>query len=215
MLRLYSYWRSSASYRVRLALEMKGLSYDYQPVHLTQGGGAQFSAEYRGINPQSRVPALQTDAGVLTQSMAILEWLEETYPQPPLLPADAAGRARVRALCMIMVADVQPLQNISVSRYLHKELDIDEPRIKAFVRHWVERGLAAFEAHLAAGGTGRFCHGDQLSLADTCLVPQCFAARRYDVDPASYPHLARVEAELQMLEPVRRAAPNRQPDAEG
>ena len=215
MLRLYSFWRSSASYRVRLALEMKGLSYAYQPVHLTKGGGAQFSAEYREINPQSRVPALQTDSGVLTQSMAILEWLDETYPQPALLPADAAGRARVRGLCMIMVADVQPLQNVSVSRYLQQDLGIDEPRVKAFVRHWIERGLAAFEAHLAAGGAGRFCHGDQLSLADACLVPQCYAARRYGLDPAAYPHLARVEAELQTLEAVRRAAPDRQPDAEG
>ena len=215
MLTLYSFWRSSASYRVRLALEMKGLSYAYQPVHLTKGGGAQFSAEYRQINPQSRVPALQTEVGVLTQSMAILEWLEESYPQPALLPADAAGRARVRALCMIMVADVQPLQNVSVSRYLQQELGIDELRVKAFVRHWIERGLAAFEAHLAAGGAGRFCHGDQLSLADTCLIPQCYAARRYGIDTGAYSQITRVETALLSLEAVRRAAPERQPDAEG
>ncbi len=148
-LRLHGYWRSSASHRVRIALECKGLDYEYVPVHLVRSGGEQYSAAYRALNPQSRVPALESPDGVLTQSMAIMEWLEEVYPEPPLLPRNFGGRARVRALCQIMVADVQPLQNISVTRFLQGTLNVDDAALKVWLREWVGRGLRAFEDMLA------------------------------------------------------------------
>jgi maleylacetoacetate isomerase len=214
MFRLFNYWRSSASYRVRLALELKGIEFDYQPVHLVREGGEQFSAAYRRINPQSRVPTLQGEDLLLTQSMAILEWLEETYPTPALLPADRPGRARVRALSQMLIADVQPLQNVAVTRYLQEELAIDSTAIKTWACHWIGLGLIAFEAQLVAGHAGRYCHGEQPTFADVCLVPQCYTARRFGLDVSAFPQIARVEQELLALEWVRRAAPERQPDAE-
>jgi maleylacetoacetate isomerase len=214
MLTLYSYWRSSASYRVRIALKLKGCAYAYQPVHLLRDGGLQYSENYRELNPESRVPTLISGPLRLTQSLAILEWLEETYPAPALLPRDAAGRARVRALAQLMAADVQPLQNVGVSKYLKDALHVDPNGIREWMKHWISRGMAAFEAHLAAAPAARYCHGEQVSLADVCLVPQCSAARRNGVDPAGYPNIARIEAQLQQLQPFIDAAPENQPDAE-
>ncbi|MGA3155996.1 MAG: maleylacetoacetate isomerase [Steroidobacteraceae bacterium] len=214
MLTLYSYWRSSASYRVRIGLKLKGCAYSYQPVHLVREGGAQYSESYRELNPESRVPTLVSGPLHLTQSMAILEWLEETYPSPPLLPKDAAGRARVRGLALLMVADVQPLQNIGVLRYLKDALKVDAEGVRQWPQHWIGRGMAAFEAHLAAAPTARYCHGEQLSLADVCLVPQCYAARRNGIEISTYPNIARIEAQLQQLQPFIDAAPDNQPDAE-
>jgi len=213
-LRLHGYWRSSASHRVRIALECKGLDYEYVPVHLVRSGGEQYSAAYRALNPQSRVPALESPDGVLTQSMAIMEWLEEVYPEPPLLPRSPGGRARVRALCQIMVADVQPLQNISVTRFLQGTLNVDDAALKVWLREWVGRGLRAFEEMLAeAPGGGDFCVGDAPTLADVCLVPQCHSARRFGVDPAVYPRIAHIELACAELPAFQRAAPDRQPDA--
>ena len=213
-LRLHGYWRSSASYRVRIALECKGLDFEYVPVHLVRSGGEQYSAQYRALNPQSRVPALETPEGVLTQSMAIMEWLEEAYPEPALLPRNLGERARVRALAQIMVADVQPLQNISITRFLQGTLNVDDAALQVWLREWVGRGLRAFEEMLAqAPGGGDFCVGNTPTLADVCLVPQCYSSRRFGVDPAAYPRIAHIERACAELPAFQRAAPERQPDA--
>jgi maleylacetoacetate isomerase len=214
VLTLYSYWRSSASYRVRIALKLKGCAYQYAPVHLVRDGGVQYSDSYRQLNPESRVPTLVSGSLHLTQSMAILEWLEETYPAPALLPKDAAGRARVRGLAQLFAADVQPLQNLGALKYLKDGLHVDAAGVRQWLQHWISRGLAAFEAHLAEAPAGRYCHGEELSFADVCLVPQCYAARRNGIEPGAYPHIARIEALLQQLPAFIEAAPDQQPDAE-
>jgi len=215
-LRLHSYWRSSAAYRVRLALHYKGLAYHYLPVHLLRDGGEQFGAAYLEINPQSRVPALEVDGQVLTQSMAILEWLEEAYPAAPrLLPADAFGRARVRSLAQLIVADIQPLQNTAVVRLLREQHGWTDEQVKGWLREWIGRGLRALEQRLAREpGTGTHCHGDTPTLADVCLVPQCYAAQRFGVDPAQFPRIAAIDAACRELEAFQGAAPERQPDAD-
>lgn len=214
MFRLYGFWRSSASYRVRIALALKGLPYDYVAVNLARNGGEQFQSAYRAINPQSRVPALQFDGQFLLQSMAILEWLDETHPLPPLLPEEPLARARVRSLAQIIAADIQPLQNVAVTNYLRRELGATDDTVRAWLGEWIGRGLAALEARLASeAGTGRLCHGDSPTHADCCLVPQCYAARRFGVDPAGFPAIARIEAACLELEAFRVAAPERQPDA--
>ncbi len=215
-LRLHSYWRSSAAYRVRLALEYKNLAFDYLPVHLLRDGGEQFGAAYLEINPQSRVPALEVDGQVLTQSMAILEWLEDAYPEAPrLLPADAFARARVRSLAQLIVADIQPLQNTAVVRRLREQHGFTDEQVKGWMREWIGRGLRALEQRLLREpGTGRFCHGDTPTLADVCLVPQCYASRRFGVDPAQFPRIAAIDAACRELGAFQRAAPERQPDAE-
>ena len=213
-LRLYNYWRSSASHRVRIALQLKGLEYEYLPVNLVSGGGEQFSAAYRALNPQSRVPALETPDGVLTQSMAIMEWLEESYPRPPLLPATPRARARARAMAQILVSDVQPLQNTSVTRYLRETLRIDDAALKGWLREWIGRGLATLEDMLSREpGAGDFCLGDRPTIADACLVPQCASARRFGVELAAYPRIAAIDAACNALPPFQRAAPDQQPDA--
>ncbi len=213
-LRLYSYWRSSASHRVRIVLQLKGLTYEYLPVHLAHEGGEQFSAAYRALNPQSRVPSLETADGVLTQSMAIMEWLEETYPEPALLPRAAAARARVRAMAQLLVADVQPLQNVAVTRYLQERLHQDETAINAWRREWVGRGLAALEDLLAREPErGDFCVGSRPTLADACLVPQCASARRFGVELAAWPLIAGIEKACNAIEAFQRAAPEQQSDA--
>ncbi len=212
-LRLYSYWRSSASHRVRIALQLKGLEYDYIAVHLAANGGQQYSAAYRALNPQSRVPTLETPEGVLTQSVAIMEWLEETYPQPPLLPGTPAARAQVRAIAQLMVSDVQPLQNTSVTNYLHEKLHVGEPAIDAWRRAWVGRGLAALEDMLERGAPGDFCVGAHPTLADACLLPQCASAHRFGVDMSAYPRIARIEKACNAIGAFQRAAPAQQPDA--
>jgi maleylacetoacetate isomerase len=214
-LRLYSYWRSSAAYRVRLALEYKGLPFDYLPVHLVRDGGEQFGADYLRVNPQSRVPALEVGDTVLTQSMAILEWLEEAWPGTPrLLPGSALERARVRSLAQLIVADIQPLQNTAVVRLLREQHGFSDEQVQGWMREWIGRGLRALEQRLEReSGTGRFCHGDSPTLADVCLVPQCYASRRFGVDPAQFPRIAAIDAACRDLEAFQRAAPERQPDA--
>jgi maleylacetoacetate isomerase len=215
-LRLHSYWRSSAAYRVRLALEYKGLPFDYLPVHLLRDGGEQFGAAYLQVNPQSRVPALEVGGEVLTQSMAILEWLDEQYPDTPrLLPGSPLERARVRSLAQLVVADIQPLQNTAVVRYLREQHSFTDEQVRTWMREWIGRGLRALEQRLQRErGTGRFCHGDAPTLADVCLVPQCYASRRFGVDPAQFPRIAAIDAACREIEAFQRAAPERQPDAE-
>jgi maleylpyruvate isomerase len=213
-LRLYNYWRSSASHRVRIALQLKGLDYEYVAVNLGAGDGEQFSAAYRALNPQSRVPALETPDGILTQSMAILEWLEEAHPEPPLLPRARGERARVRAMAQMMVADVQPLQNQSVTRYLQGTLRLDSTAVKSWLREWIGRGLGALEEMLAREPRrGGFCLGLEPTIADVCLVPQCASARRFGVDLAAYPCVSAVDEACSAIAAFERAAPQQQLDA--
>jgi maleylacetoacetate isomerase len=214
-LTLYSYWRSSASYRVRMALNLKDLSYSIRPVHLVRDGGEQLAPDYARLNPQRLVPTLVDGPSVLTQSMAILEYLDERHPDPPLLPADSAARARVRALANAIASDLHPLNNLRVLKYLVGELGIGEDAKLQWYRHWTESGLAAVEAMLAdSRETGRFCHGDRPTIADCCLLPQVYNAHRYQCDIAALDSVRRICAELEALEPVRQAAPENQPDAE-
>lgn len=215
MLTLHTYFRSSASYRVRIALALKGLPWEAAYVHLVRGGGDQHSAAFRTLNPQGRVPTLVDSGRVVTQSLAIMEYLDETRPQPPLLPVDASGRARVRSLAQLIACDIQPLQNLSVTRYLSRDLHLDEAQVRAWLVHWISSGLAALEARLAAEReTGAYAHGDAPGLADCCLVPQCYAARRFGVDPSAYPVLAGIEQRCLALPAFAAAAPEAQADYE-
>lgn len=210
---LYSYFRSSAAYRVRIALNLKGLQYDYRAVHLLKDGGQQLAPQYCALNPNALVPALVDGDAVLTQSLAIVEYLEETHPQPPLLPSDALGRARVRAIAQTIACDIHPLNNLRVLKYLKHELKVSEEAKNAWYKHWVELGLAGVEAMLAgAPHTGRFCHGDAPTLADLCLVPQLANARRFGCDLSAMPTLARIEAACAELPAFQQAAPAAQPD---
>jgi maleylacetoacetate isomerase len=212
---LYTYWRSSAAFRARIALNLKGVAYTPQFVHLLRDGGAQHSPEYRAINPQGRVPALVHNGHVIVQSMAILEYLEEVFPEPPLLPRDAAGRARVRSLAQIIVSDVQPLQNTSVTQYLTDVLRLDAPARAAWLTEWITRGMSAVEKLLAEGAaTGRFCHGDTPTIADCCVFPQVYSARRFGVDPAQFKTICRIAAQCAELPAFAAALPEAQPDRE-
>lgn len=213
-MKLYTYFRSSAAYRVRIALGLKGLAYDAVPVHLLKNGGEQLGDAYRGVNPAGLVPALQDDGATITQSMAIIEYLEEMHPQAPLLPADPVGRARVRALAQTIACDTHPLSNLRVLKYLTGTLGISEEAKTAWIHQWMKLGLAAFEALLADGKAGRYCHGDTPSLADCCLMPQVFNAQRFGVDLAPYPQIARIAANCAALPAFQAAHPSRQADAE-
>ena len=210
---LYGYYRSSAAYRVRIALNLKGLGYTQRPIDLA--AGAQREAAFTRLNPQGLVPVLETDEGErLTQSLAICEYLDERYPaSPALLPADAAGRARVRALAQLVASDIHPLNNLRVLRYLVGELELDEAAKLAWYRHWVEEGLTTLEAQLASEQTGLCCHGDTPSLADVCLVPQVYNAERFDCDLTAYPRLRAIAAHCRGLPAFAEASPARQPDA--
>jgi len=213
MLTLYSYYRSSAAYRVRIALNLKGLAFETIPVHLLQDGGAQHSAAYNAINPSHLVPTLVDDGLTLGQSMAIMEYLDEVYPAPALLPADAAGRAWVRALSQQIACDIHPLNNLRVLQYLEDVLEVDAAARKVWYQHWVATGFAALERMLAATTTD-FCAGDTPGMADCCLVPQLANARRFKVPLQAYPQLCRIEAACLQLEAFQRAAPERQVDAQ-
>lgn len=208
---LHGYWRSGTSYRTRIALEIKGLAYARAPVDLR--AGEQKSEAFRALNPQGLVPALETPDGVLTQSSAILEWLEERHPEPPLLPRDPGARAVVRAMAMAVACDIHPLNNLRVLKYLKHPLGHDQAAIDSWIGHWIAQGFAALEAMIARHG-GRFAYGDTLTLADCHIVPQVYAAERYAVDCAPYPRLAESAANAMAEEPVRRAHPQRQPDAD-
>lgn len=216
-LMLEGYFRSSAAWRVRIALNLKGLRHGHAFRHLRRG--EQLAPDYLAKNPQGLLPALDVagppgEGGVLTQSLAILEWLEETQPAPALLPADPWGRARVRALAQIIACDTHPIQNLRVLQYLKREMGQQQPAIDAWARHWIALGLAAFEARLAEPATGRFCHGDAPGLADLCLVPQLGNARRFGVDLSPWPTILRVETACLALPAFAAAAPEAQPDAE-
>ena len=214
MLRLYTYFRSSAAYRVRIALALKGLDYERVPVHLLQDGGQQHAPAYRTLNPAGLVPALQADGAVLTQSLAIIEYLDEVHPAPALLPPDALGRARVRALALAVACDIHPVNNLRVMQYLGGPLGVGEAERNAWTRHWIALGFAALEQQLAASGdTGLCCHGDAPTLADCCLVPQAFNARRFGLALDAWPTLARIVTHCEALPAFAQAHPARQPDA--
>jgi len=211
---LYTYWRSSAAYRVRIALELKGLAWDARPVHLVREGGEQHLDAYRALNPQQLVPTLLHDGHTLTQSLAIVEYLDERFPQVPLLPADAAGRARVRALAQLVACDIHPINNLRVMQYLERNLQLPADARTQWTLHWIAEGLAAMEAMLASSrDTGTFCHGDRPGLADLCLLPQLYNAHRFGLDLTPYPTLLRIEAACQALDAFDRARPQNQPDA--
>ena len=213
-LQLYSYWRSSAAYRVRIGLNLKGLHYDIIPVHLVREGGQQHSPQFREINPQQLIPVLQHGHRQLKQSLAILEYLDEIWPQPALLPSTARERQRVRALALLVACDIHPLNNLRVLQYFEQEWNVPQPERDEWVRHWIADGLAAAEAMLADHpSTGTYCEGNVPGLADCCLIPQIYNARRFGVDMAPYPTLQRVEAACLALPAFDAARPERQPDA--
>lgn len=214
-MKLYTYFRSSAAYRVRIALNLKGLDYEAVPVHLVRGGGEHRQPAYLGLNPAGLVPALEEHGQVLTQSLAIIEYLEETHPQPALLPAAALDRARVRAIAQAIACDIHPVNNLRVLQYLTRELGASEEQKNAWYRHWIGVGMQAVEAMLAGDArTGAFCHGDTPGLADSCLVPQVFNARRFGCDLSAMPTVQRIAEHCASLDAFRRAAPEAQPDAE-
>ena len=215
MLRLYTYFRSSAAYRVRIALNLKGLAYEAVPVHLLRDGGQQNQPAYRALSPLGTVPALQTGEGAFTQSLAIIEYLDETHQLPPLLPASAADRARVRALAQTIACDIHPVNNLRVLQYLGKHFAATQEQKDAWYRHWVGEGLRAVEQLLVGDSrTGAFCHGDAPTLADCCQVPQVFNARRFDCPLDAMPTIRRIVAACEALPAFRNAAPAMQPDAE-
>jgi maleylacetoacetate isomerase len=214
-MKLHNYFRSSASYRVRIALNLKGLPYEYHAVHLSRGGGEQFAPAFRELNPLSVVPVLENDDARVTQSLAIIEYLDEIHPEPPLLPRSPEERARVRALALSVACEIHPLNNLRVLGYLTRELGVSAEAKTQWYRHWVELGLAALESEIVHGPPGRFCHGDAPGLADCFLVPQLFNARRFDCDLSGYPRLLAIEESCASLPAFREAAPDRQIDAEG
>ncbi len=214
MLQLYSYFRSSASYRVRIALNLKGLPYEYVPVHLLKDGGQQHAADYQRINPSELVPALVDDGHAIGQSLAIMEYLDETHPEPALLPRDALGRARVRGLAQSIACEIHPLNNLRVLQYLERDLKLEEATKATWYRHWITLGFTALEAMLADNPhTGAFCHGDTPGLADCCLIPQIANSRRFDTPLDAFPTIRRIEAACLALDAFAKAAPQVQPDA--
>jgi maleylpyruvate isomerase len=214
MTTLYSYFRSSASYRVRIALNLKGLAYDTVPVHLLNQGGEQLLPAFAELNPHALVPVLAHEDDRMTQSLAMLEYLEERFPLPALLPGDAARRAHIRELSLAIACEIHPLNNLRVLRYLKHQLGLDDDKKNAWIHHWIELGFAALEQQLAGDGArGSFCVGDAPTMADCCLVPQIFNARRFQVDMAPYPTLCAIEAACSALPAFQAAHPTQQPDA--
>ncbi len=214
-MKLYNYFRSSASFRVRIALNFKGLPYEYAVVHLTKGGGQQFAPEFRAINPDALIPVLDDAGQRLTQSLAIIEYLDETHPEPPLLPKAPLERAYVRAIALGIACEIHPLNNLRVLRYLVRDLKATDEQKNAWYRHWVEQGLASIEARLVAEGKcGRYALGNQVTLADVVIVPQIFNAQRFDCRLDHVPTVMRIFDHCMELPAFVDAQPARQPDAE-
>jgi maleylpyruvate isomerase len=211
-MKLYTYFRSSAAFRVRIALNLKGIGYEAIPIHLTKDGGHQHSPEFRAVNPHGRVPALALDSGVvLIQSLAIIDYLDETHPKPPLLPADPVARAKVRAFAHIIACDIHPLNNLIALQYLRRTLKHEQAEIDAWYHHWVLQGFEALEVMI---GSGPYAFGSEVTVADICLVPQVFNARRLKVPLDKFPKIVAVEAACLKLAAFDQARPENQPDAE-
>ena len=214
-MKLYTFFRSSASYRVRIALNLKGLTYESAPIHLRRGGGEQLGAAYKALNPQALVPAFEDNGKILTQSLAIIEYLDETHPNPALLPKDPADKALVRSMALVIACEVHPIQNLRVLNYLTGTLGATDEQKNGWYRYWIDIGFEALERQLASDReTGTYCHGETPTLADVCLVPQLANARRFKIDVTPYPTLVRIEGACNKLPAFARAAPARQPDAE-
>jgi maleylacetoacetate isomerase len=211
MIKLYNYFRSSASYRVRIALHWKELKFEYIPVHLVKDGGQQNGAEYRRVNPMGHVPALDHDGFVVAESVAIIQYLDDLYPEKRLVPVDPRAKAGVLQLCEMFNSGIQPLQNLKVIKWLESELHAPKAESDRFVRHWMEAGFASVEKVLERT-SGTYSVGNEVSAVDCFLVPQCFACRRFGVDVDAYPHLARVNANALRIGAFQRAHPEKQPD---
>jgi maleylacetoacetate isomerase len=210
--KLYSYFRSSAAYRARIALNLKGIAFETVSIHLQKDGGKQFGAEFKAVNPQMRVPALELPNGeMLTQSLAIIDYLDETHPEPPFLPTDPVERAKVRALAQLIACDIHPLNNVGPLKYIKSALGKDQPAIDAWYHHWILTGFEALEAMLRPGP---YAYGSRVTLADICLVPQVANARRFKVPLDRFPKIIAVDAACLALAPFDKARPEKQPDAE-
>ena len=217
-MKLYSYWRSSAAYRVRIGLALKGLSAAYVPIHLVRNGGEQHHEAYRAVNPQKLLPALEVPGPdgpqILTQSLAILDYLDDIAPDPPLLPGTPLDRARIRALALAVVSDIHPLNNVRVLKYLGKTYGVSDEARLAWMRHWMAEGFAAIERLLRDDPrTGRFCHGESPTLADCCLIPQAYNARRFGLALEAFPAICRIEQACLSHPAFKTAHPDNQPDA--
>ncbi len=213
-MKLYDYANSSAAYRVRIALNLKGIPYDRESVHLVKDGGQQHSSAYKDVNPQELVPTLSVDGRAIGQSLAIIEYLDETHPAPPLLPSDPAQRARVRQIAHTIACDIHPINNLRVRSYLRDVIKADQAQGEAWYAHWITLGFGALERSLSESKeTGAFCHGDAPTLADICLVPQMANAYRFKVPVDAFPTLVRIDNAARALPAFAAAAPERQPDA--
>ena len=213
-MKLYSYWRSSAAYRVRIALNLKGLDYEVIPVHLLKDGGEQLQSEYRSINPQGLIPALIDGDVSLGQSLAIMDYLETRYPEPALYPEAPGERAFVQQCALVVACDIHPLNNLRVLKYIKHTLKLDDEAKNEWIHHWINNGFTALETLLNGGNRqGPYCHGEQVTIADACLIPQIYNARRFEVAMDNFPTLVRIEQACMELKAFRRAAPENQVDA--
>jgi maleylpyruvate isomerase len=214
-MKLFTFFRSSASYRVRIALNLKRLRYEQMPIHLRRGGGEQLRPEYRSINPQALVPTLEDGGRIITQSLAIIEYLEECYPEPPILPTHPADKALVRSMALLIACEIHPIQNLRVLSYLKHEHQQSDDGVNDWARHWISVGFSALEEMVKRSAKpDDFCFSAAPTLADICLVPQLANARRFAVDLSPYPSLLRVEGKCLALPAFADAAPEKQPDAE-
>jgi len=213
-MKLYTYSNSSAAYRVRIALNLKAIKAEYEFVSLVKNGGEQHRPDYQAVNPQEFVPTLQVAGHNLGQSLAIIEYLDEVHPNPPLLPMHPLERARVRQLALAVACDIHPVNNLSVRQFLKSEMKHSDAEINVWYEHFIHRGFKPLEALLAnSKETGKYCHGDEITLADICLVPQVYNARRYKISLEAYPTIVRIDAALRALPEFADAAPEKQPDA--